>query len=758
MPDELTDEDLAGFLDLPTELFGVFDPRSGTAWCSPNVASVLGYEPHELERIDLSALVHPDDLGAPTTDVEEFPRDGAPLTLEVRCRAKDGMWHWLEWSGSWLDDQQRLFGAARDVSERHEAADRARANDRLVEAIVDHSTAAVFVKDVEGRFSLVNDAFLQLHGLDRGSVLGRRPTEIWGEDARASEEAEHRVVVTGTPMITDDVVVLGNQRHVLMTVRFPLLDPDGSATGVAAIATDVTELTLAERALADRERVLDTIFRACPDIVSVLDPQGQVQEVSRASTRILGYALGERSAGQLLPDLHPDDAKTVGQEFRRLLTLDQPEVDLRSRVRHADGRWVTLDTRAQALVAEDGQGAGAVLVSRDVSADLAVESELQAALVEAELANTAKSTFLSRMSHELRTPLNSILGFAQLLELEALDVQQHEAVRHVIRAGHHLLALIDEVLDIARIESGRLDLTLDPTPVLAVVDDAISFTRPLAEDRRIALVVDSTACPSDAHVLADRQRLLQVFLNLLSNGVKYNHEGGTLTVTVKQCGDRTNVVVRDTGPGIDPAEIHRVFAPFDRLGAERSAVPGTGVGLTLSKHLVEEMGGTIALESVPGDGAAFTVSMVSATAPLPPSSHARVMGPRRSQAGGLRVLHIEDNHANLELVEQVLARVPGVDLQAAMTGGLGLELARENRPDLVLLDLHLPDMAGVDVLGRLRSQPATADVPVVVVSADVTPMTVRLLRAEGVHAYLTKPIDVHELLRIVEALAAEQVG
>ena len=751
---QLSDDEMQGFLELPTELFGVFDPKKATAWCSPAVAAVLGYRPDELARIDLATLVHPDDLGSPTEDVEDFPRDGSALTLEVRCRCRDGGWRWLEWSGSWDDGHGVLYGAAQDVTARHLAREAARAHERLVQAILDHSTSAISVQDLEGRFVVVNDAFLRMVGRTRHDVLGRTRPEVSGDDT--AHAAERDVLDSGHAVVRDDIVASAGGPHTMMTVRFPLRDAAGDVVGLAAIATDVSDRTEAERALAGRERVLDTIMHACPDIVTVLDDRGKVREVSQAAARILGYPLEDPVYAGLEPLLDPEEVDKVRGEFRRILSLGAGQLDLRHRVQHRDGHWVTLDTRGQAITGEDGRTAGAVLVSRDVTADLAFEDELQAAVQAAEQASTAKSEFLSRMSHELRTPLNSVLGFAQLLELDALDEQQHEAVGHIIRAGHHLLGLIDEVLDIARIESGRLELTLDATRVRDVVMDAVDLARPLAEDRHVAVEVDVAEGMADAYVLADRQRLLQVLLNLLSNGVKYNHAGGTVAVAIRSEGEHTVLEVADTGPGIDPADVHRVFTPFDRLGAERSGIEGTGVGLTLSKHLVEEMGGTIRLSSAPGEGAAFAVSL--RCAPRPAESTAdRAPSLRRAHVeGGLRLLHIEDNHANLELVEQVVARAGGVDLTAAMSGSLGLELAAERPPDLVLLDLHLPDMPGTEVLRRLRDDPSTADVPVVVVSADATPTTVRQLRAAGVLAYLTKPIDVQELLRVVELVAGAE--
>jgi len=361
------------------------------------------------------------------------------------------------------------------------------------------------------------------------------------------------------------------------------------------------------------------------------------------------------------------------------------------------------------------------------------------------------------MSHELRTPLNSVLGFAQLLEMDELPVDQGEAVGHILRAGRHLLDLIDEVLDIARIESGRLNLSVERVSLAEVVRDAVDLTRPLAEHNGVSVSTSLDDLPAGGHVVADRQRLLQVMLNLLSNAVKYNRPGGTVVVAADAApDDRVCIAVVDSGRGIRPEDLHRLFEPFDRLGAEKTGVQGTGVGLTLSKHLVERMGGRLTVRSEPGAGSVFSVELAAVEAPDAFAAASEAPSVARVAPGILRVLHVEDNLANLELVEQILARRRGVELRAAMYGGLGLELAREHRPDLILLDLHLPDMLGTEVFDRLQADPATAGIPVVVVSADATPNQIERLRAAGVAAYLTKPIDVRELLDVVETVSARE--
>ena len=752
-PVALTDEDVVAFLGLSTELFCEFGPDGQLAWANSATARALGYGEDELQAMPLGHLVHPDDMDGVRAMFAVGPTAGAPAA-ETRWRRKDGTWRWLEWTARRSADTGMTYGAARDVTDRHLARAAVRSGRARLQAIVDHSPSGIFVKDLEGRYVLASEAFLERLGMRREDVLGRTATEIWPGylEQREDEDIE---VLEGSGAVTRDVVVeLADGPHTMMTTRFSLRDTDGRIVGMAGIGTDVTDRTEVEGALAERERLLETIVQASPDIVTILDGTGHVREVSQASARILGYEIDDPVHDELEALVHPDDIPTIYREYGRLLTLESTCLDLRYRVRHAKGHWVTLDSRGQSIVGEDGRAVGALVMSRDITEDLVFEAELLNAVGVAERASLAKSEFLSRMSHELRTPLNSVLGFAQLLEMDDLPDQQEQAVGHILRAGKHLLNLIDEVLDIARIESGHLELTVDPVLVLDVLGDAVDLARPLAEHRAVNLSVDATSCPADTYVLADRQRLLQVLLNLLSNATKYNTRTGRVDVSVRRTGDgRAEISVTDTGPGIRSEDIGRVFEPFDRLGAEHSGIEGTGVGLTLSKHLVERMGGEIAVESTVGVGSTFVVALPLTPAPdefepiVPPMKETPVL------RGSLRILHVEDNLANLALVEQILARHQEVELIAATLGGLALELARRHHPDVILLDLHLPDMSGIDVIGRLRDDPTTTAIPVVVVSADATAERIERLDAARVAAYLTKPIDVRELLRVIEAVA-----
>jgi signal transduction histidine kinase len=370
-------------------------------------------------------------------------------------------------------------------------------------------------------------------------------------------------------------------------------------------------------------------------------------------------------------------------------------------------------------------------------------------------ASSAKSDFLSRMSHELRTPLTAILGFGELLGLEDLEPEHADWVGNILKAGRHLLDLLNDVLDIARIESGHLTLSLEPVSVHALVQDTVELMHRIARAQGIALEVELGAS-AKSYVRADRQRLRQVLINLVSNAIKYNRADGRVTIAVADAErpERLRLVVTDTGNGLTPEQLERLFVPFERLDAAATGVEGTGLGLVLSRSLAEGMGGVMGVASTPGRGSSFWVELptVEPVAIGEADLGRDTIANARSYTAGRTVLYVEDMVANVRLVEQILKRRPDVAVMPAMLGGLGIDLAREHHPDLVLLDLHLPDIPGEEVLRRLRADPATAGIPVVVLSADATEHQVRRLLAAGAQAYLTKPIGVRNLLEVLDGI------
>ena len=387
---------------------------------------------------------------------------------------------------------------------------------------------------------------------------------------------------------------------------------------------------------------------------------------------------------------------------------------------------------------------------------------LRRAQEEAENANRAKSQFISRMSHELRTPLNAVLGFGQLLELDELTREQRQAVEQITRGGRHLLDLINEILDISQVESGQLLLSPEAVQVSDMLQDAVELLHPLASSRGVQLF-STEVHNCHKYIFADRQRIKQILLNVIGNAIKYNRQGGSVAISCAQpTPEKLRILITDTGPGIDPAHLPMLFTPFERLGAERTTIEGTGIGLALSRRLAEAMGGVLDVESVVGRGSTFWIEFPVVEGPV--DRYQRLDGPGRfapvNEHDGMEqsILHIEDNLSNVRLIEQVLVQRPNVELIPAMQGRLGLELAKEHQPMLILLDLNLPDIAGEEVLQQLRDDPRTANIPVVIVSADASPRQVQRLLATGARSYLTKPIDVRELLRHIDEAAAARAA
>ncbi|PAX08847.1 PAS domain S-box protein [Sphingomonas lenta] len=550
------------------------------------------------------------------------------------------------------------------------------------------------------------------------------------------------------------------ERDAVLLARGEAVDPAPPARDeVGQLAARLAEasalLRAREQALRDSEERFRLVVEGVRDYgIFALDPDGIVTSWNAGAERIKGWTADE-ILGRHFSVFYPEDqrAERPARNLAEAAANGRAE-DEGWRVRK-DGSRFWANVVITALRDEAGTLRGFSKITRDITERRRAEEALDAARLEAEEASAAKSAFLSRMSHELRTPLNAILGFAQLLELEgdALPPGQRAAADQILRAGRHLLTLIDEVLDIARIEAGKLPLDLEPVPLDVVIAEAVSLSGPQARGRAVSIeVADATG----ATVLADRRRLLQVLLNLLSNAVKYNRDGGRVAVAVERRDGEAQVAVTDTGLGVEPAVAGRLFRPFERLGEAARTAEGTGLGLALSRSLVEAMGGAIGWKPRPdgAPGACFWFRLPLAADVVAPARSPEPATPAGFDGRGRTILLIEDNLANAELIEALAARCwPDVRLLAAMQARIGLAMAREHRPDLVLLDLHLPDESGAWVLDRLRAEMPT--VPVLLLTADA-PAARADWRARGARAVLTKPVDLGALIRAAEELLAEE--
>ena len=512
------------------------------------------------------------------------------------------------------------------------------------------------------------------------------------------------------------------------------------------------ELKTAVSQLATTRTFLESLLNAGPVVVARTNgPNQPLSYISPNIERLFGYTADQcLTTGFISEKIHDEDRGLLRERMRNLAGPDPDSAKQEVRFRRSDGeyRWVELT-----LVQEgsDPQAPEAIVIYvHDVDDRCKLEQAQRTAKESAETANRSKSEFLSRMSHELRTPLNAVIGFAQLMGMDELTEEQHDGVRQIIRGGEHLLGLINEVLDIARIETGRLSVSIEPVRVDEVVNDAIDLVRPLANARSIqfpAQVGDACTC----HVQGDRQRLKQVLLNLLGNAVKYNRDHGRVELSCQHMPNgRIRISVTDTGPGIAPDKLAMVFTPFERLDAEKTAIEGTGLGLALARGLVDAMGGELGVDSTVGAGSTFWVELDTVATPLDNVDALAQTADSQSSVPAKTVLYIEDNLSNVRLVERILARRAHIRTIVAMQGELGVELAREHAPDLVLLDLNLPDIDGEEVLARLRSEPSTRDTPVVIISADATKHQIERLQASGALEYLTKPLDLERFLRVID--------
>jgi PAS domain S-box-containing protein len=492
---------------------------------------------------------------------------------------------------------------------------------------------------------------------------------------------------------------------------------------------------------------LGRFFELAVDVFVVTGPDGRFALVNPAMSRLLGVDREVILSQPWSAFVHEDDRERSASENAREFALGHRTVTFENRYVDIHGGIHWMDWNAE-LDPATGFVYG---IARDMTEQRAAREALEEARKAADAANRAKSEFLSRMSHELRTPLNAVLGFAQVLELDGLNELQSEYVGHITRGGQHLLELIDDVMHMSRIEIGAITISVEPVGVAEVVADVLSLLGPLAAKRQIAL--RSTLSEDEpTHVLADRQWMTQVLVNFLSNAIKYTPPGSSATVASVPAGDEwIRISVSDDGPGIPEELVDRLFSPFERIGAERTSVEGTGLGLAHSKVLAEQMGGRIGVTSNVGQGSVFWMELpVAVAAPEPEATPANEPATSGRPATTGTLLYIEDNPSNLRLVERALSHRPGVELLSATLASRGIELARERRPGLVLLDLHLPDMGGEGVLRTLRSDARTKAIPIVILSADATSRQIDLLLSLGASAYLTKPIDLRALLSTVD--------
>ncbi len=536
---------------------------------------------------------------------------------------------------------------------------------------------------------------------------------------------------------------------------------------------DITALVASEERIRAGVERLRMVIDATNDGIWDWNPATHEDYLSPRWKAILGYRDDELEnvESTFFNLVHPDDRASVNAAVAAHFQHNEP-FNIELRMSHKDGsyRWVL--SRGEAVRDDKGKVIRMVGSISDITRRKLAEQELiqhrenlevlvrertldlEAAKNEAETANRAKSEFLSRMSHELRTPMNAILGFSQVLACEKLTIDQLEHVDEIFNAGSHLLELINELLDLSRIEAGKLVIVLEPVNANQVVNDAVQIVQSILDQKDLTLI---NQCAENLLVLADTTRLKQIMLNLFSNAAKYNVTGGRIHITSETIGDSSaRIVVTDNGPGISKEKLGRLFNPFERLGAEYGPIEGTGIGLTLSRQLAELMGGKLGVDSQTGVGSSFWVEL-----PQAPGYTVRAADPRGPQLPGgptTQVLYIEDNASNLRLVDAMFRYNPHLRLLNATNGEYGVELARRYLPQAILLDIHLPGMDGYSVFAALKADPATRDIPVIALSADAMPIDIERGLQAGFVRYLVKPVVMEELIQAIDDAVKQGAG
>ncbi|MEY2550735.1 MAG: hypothetical protein QOG12_879 [Verrucomicrobiota bacterium] len=646
--------------------------------------------------------------------------------------------------------------AASDVNSAAELAP----GDAIFRELFEGAPIGMAILALDERFLRVNTSFCKMVGYSNEELRQRTAEDITFEDDIEPGRQLAQSLLDGTARFTGDKRYIHRNGDILWVSRTAsvIRNDQGEPLHFLLMVEDISERKANEAALEASRRDLEAALHAnqlimdnSQDVICTLSEEGRFLSINAACEELWGYTAKELE-GRAYIDLVYIEDRPKTEAVAKDLFVTGKLTDFVNRYVRKDGTLVDVLWSATYSAKDRIM----FCVAHDVTHRSRIEKALREAKEEADRANHAKSDFLSRMSHELRTPLNSILGFGQLLDRQSPTEIQRPRIRYILSAGRHLLNLINEVLDISRIEAGNLQLSVEPVCIEEAIHEALDLMRPLAAERTIGLAT-SSPLESSTYVLADRQRLKQVLLNLLSNAVKYTAVSGSVTVAFSDSTKGlTRISVRDNGAGIAVDKLARLFTPFDRLGAEQSTVEGTGLGLALCQRLVQAMHGSIGVNSNLGTGSTFWLELPKAESPLQglAAQMNSTASERATEEESRRILYIEDNFSNVTLVEQMLAERPALELMTAMQGRVGLELARQHSPDLILLDLHLPDMPGWQVLAQLKADHLTRTIPVVVISADATVPQVKRLVSAGARAYLTKPLDIGEFFRVLdEALA-----
>ena len=749
-----------------------WDIHNGDLFWSERIAPLFGYPAGDLETSydNFISCIHPDDRQKVINAVNNCIDHGIPYEIEHRVVWPDGTVRWLLERGDVVrdddDNATQMLGVVQDIDDRKRAELVLAERERQLREAQTLARFGNWMADLTTGELYWSDEIYRIFGHEPGSFapsVEAFQSMVHPDDRAQVYKSEKLAEQTGHHDVIHRIVLPdGSIRHVHELAQAET-DADGKLLRLTGTVQDITERVEAEARIHETEQRFAFAVEGAGDGVWDWDLSTNNMQFSRLYMEMLGYAENElpQNADTWINSIHPDDMALAQQKLQDYLENRESVYVNELRLRCKDGSYKWILCRGTTVRRNnEGKSTRMIGIHSDITERKQAEQALVTARDEADRANQAKSDFLSSMSHELRTPMNAILGFGQLMELnDTLPDEHKDYAQEILKAGNHLLELINDILDLAKVESGRIELSLEPVDVAPLITECLNLITSLADKRKIKL---SHNLLNGAAVRADRIRLKQVLLNLLSNAIKYNREGGNVIIEVQPKGTESlHIRITDTGQGIPAERMTELFQPFNRLDAEDSNTEGTGIGLTITRRIIEIMGGNINVESEVGVGSTFWIELPLESRPAsrPDDEHNSVgrVSDNSSQAPNIDtvqhiVLYIEDNPANLKLVAQILGRHPHIHLLTAHTPELGIALALERQPELILLDINMPNMDGYQVLEIFKASENLKNIPIVAITANAMPCEIEHGKVAGFTDYLTKPLDVVRFHAVIDKL------